>query len=139
MRGGTSELKSDSVIRLDVFQTGVTSVRWRERFTGTGQTVTVTGQINGRPYYYYRRICKHPAPPTPPPPTPPPHTHTHTPTVLRLFRFCCSLFFRTGQTKSQPARLTWLVECCFTATETVGLSGTGAQDGHLDFHPAPEL
>ena len=33
----------------------------------------------------------------------------------------------------------WLVECCFTSTETVGLLGTGAQDGHLDFHRAPEL
>ena len=33
----------------------------------------------------------------------------------------------------------WLVECCFASTETVGLLGTGAQDGHLDFHIAPEL
>ena len=33
----------------------------------------------------------------------------------------------------------WLVECCFTSTETVGLLGTGAQDGHLDFHTAPGL
>ena len=32
-----------------------------------------------------------------------------------------------------------LVECCFTSTETIGLLGTGAQDGHLDFHTAPEL
>ena len=32
----------------------------------------------------------------------------------------------------------WLVQCCFTSTETVGLSGTRAQDGHLDFHTAPE-
>ena len=32
-----------------------------------------------------------------------------------------------------------LVECCFTSTETVGLLGTGAQDGHLDFHTAPKL
>ena len=32
-----------------------------------------------------------------------------------------------------------LVECCFTSTETVGLLGTGAQDGRLDFHTAPEL
>ena len=32
-----------------------------------------------------------------------------------------------------------LVECCPTSTETVGLLGTGAQDGHLDFHTAPEL
>ena len=28
---------------------------------------------------------------------------------------------------------------CFTSTETVGLLRTGAQDGHLDFHTAPEL
>ena len=33
----------------------------------------------------------------------------------------------------------WLVECCFTSTETVGLLGTGAQDGHLNFHTAPKL
>ena len=33
----------------------------------------------------------------------------------------------------------WLVECCFTSTETVGLLGTRAQDVHLDFHTAPEL
>ena len=32
-----------------------------------------------------------------------------------------------------------MVECCFTSTETVGLLGTGAQDGHLNFHTAPEL
>ena len=31
------------------------------------------------------------------------------------------------------------LKCCFTSTETVGLSGTGAQDSHLDFHTAPEL
>ena len=30
-------------------------------------------------------------------------------------------------------------ECCFTSTETAGLLGTGAQDGHLNFHTAPEL
>ena len=33
----------------------------------------------------------------------------------------------------------WLVECCFTSTETIGLLGTGAQIGHLDFHTAPDL
>ena len=27
----------------------------------------------------------------------------------------------------------------FTSTETVGLLGSGAQDGHLDFHTTPEL
>ena len=31
------------------------------------------------------------------------------------------------------------VKCCLTFTETVGLLGTGAQDGHLDFHTALEL
>ena len=29
--------------------------------------------------------------------------------------------------------------CCFTSTETVGLLGTEAQDGHLGFHTVPEL
>ena len=32
-----------------------------------------------------------------------------------------------------------MVKCCFTSTETVGLYGMGAQDGHLDFHTASEL
>ena len=34
--------------------------------------------------------------------------------------------------------LSW-AERCFTSTETVGLLGTGAQDGHFDFHTVPEL
>ena len=29
--------------------------------------------------------------------------------------------------------------CCFMFTETIGLLGMGAQDGHLDFHTAPKL
>ena len=44
---------------------------------------------------------------------------------------------------ARPNRLTErtgrLVECCFTSAETVGLLGTGAQHGHLDFHTVPEL
>ena len=34
-----------------------------------------------------------------------------------------------------------MAECCFTSTETVdlGLLGTGAQVGHLNFHTTPEL
>ena len=32
----------------------------------------------------------------------------------------------------------WLKRC-FTSTETVGLLGTVAQDGHLDLHTVPEL
>ena len=37
------------------------------------------------------------------------------------------------------ASLGFLLECCFTSTETTCLLGTGAQDGHLDFHTAAEL
>ena len=37
------------------------------------------------------------------------------------------------------SRARWLVECCFTSTETVGPLGMGAQNGHLDFHTAPEF
>ena len=32
-----------------------------------------------------------------------------------------------------------LLKSCFTSTETVRLLGMGAQDGHLDFHTAPEF
>ena len=32
-----------------------------------------------------------------------------------------------------------MLRCCFTSTETVGLLGTGGQDGHLHFHTAPDL
>jgi len=32
-----------------------------------------------------------------------------------------------------------MAECCFTSIETIGLLGMGAQDGHLDFHTAPEI
>ena len=35
---------------------------------------------------------------------------------------------------TQDTMSVFLVECCFTSTETVDLLGTGAQDGHLDFH-----
>ena len=34
---------------------------------------------------------------------------------------------------------TLLVERSVTSTETVGVLGTGSQDGHPDFHTAPEL
>ena len=32
-----------------------------------------------------------------------------------------------------------VLKCCFMSTKTVGLLGTGAQDGYLDFHAASEL
>ena len=46
------------------------------------------------------------------------------------------------KTTSETAFTTYIIrlaEYCFTSTETVGLIGTGAQDGHLDFQSAPEL
>ena len=54
----------------------------------------------------------------------------------------CTLATSSVSNRCPPAFdtiATNLVECCFTSTETVGLLGTGAQDGHLDFHTAPEL
>ena len=46
-----------------------------------------------------------------------------------------SLRDRSTNRSNSPLMLRY----CFTATETVGLLGTGTQDGHLDFHTAPEL
>ena len=51
---------------------------------------------------------------------------------------------RDGSPGSAPrlSHSSWaliLLKCCFTATETVGLLGTEAQDVHLDCHTAPEL
>ena len=46
------------------------------------------------------------------------------------------------KTISETAFTTYIIrlaEYCFTSTETVGLIGTGAQDGHLNFQSAPEL
>ena len=54
--------------------------------------------------------------------------------------FNVSLLVRDKVTRQCPQTTTAeLAECCFTSTETIGLLGTGAQDGHLDFHAAPEL
>ena len=41
--------------------------------------------------------------------------------------------------KMEFTRVLLKLKCCFTSTETVGLLGMGAQDGHLDFHTAPEF
>ena len=38
-----------SVIAVDIFQTGVTSVKWRKLFRETGQTMTATGLIMAVP------------------------------------------------------------------------------------------
>ena len=45
----------------------------------------------------------------------------------------------TGNVEKQRDCSWWLVECCFTSTETVGLLGTGAHDVYLDLHTALEL
>ena len=50
---------------------------------------------------------------------------------------CGALVF--CQNLSQCSSVCLLLKCCFMSTETVGLSGTGVQDGHLDCHTAPEL
>ena len=42
-------------------------------------------------------------------------------------------------TEERKRRGVVVAEFCFTSTETVGLLGTGAQDGHLDFYTAPAL
>ena len=49
----------------------------------------------------------------------------------------CLMLFNNGE--NPKAYLKEMLKCCFTSTETVGLLGTGTQDGHLDFHTAPEL
>ena len=64
--------------------------------------------------------------------------------LLYVHRNC--RFIRDGSPGRPPrlSRSSWALcrlrlKCCFTSTETVCLLGTGAQDGHLDFHTAPEL
>ena len=47
-----------------------------------------------------------------------------------FFHWCSVMYPRWGF---------WNKLLDFTSTETVGVLGTGAQDGHLDFHTAPEL
>ena len=60
--------------------------------------------------------------------------------VLVNYQSCVNVLSTEAFPFSCFCHLCWLmVECCFTSTETVGLLGTGAQDGHLDFHTAPEL
>ena len=49
----------------------------------------------------------------------------------------CSLY--SQQKRAYSALHSLLLKCCFTSTETVGLLKTGAQDGRLDFHTAPEI
>ena len=53
------------------------------------------------------------------------------------FVFDCRLYSRNDVFIDVEVVL--LADCCFTSTETIGLLGTRAQDGHLDFHTAPEL
>ena len=45
----------------------------------------------------------------------------------------------TNRFSAAVGMMAWLVECCFTSTETVRLLGTGSQDGHLGIHTALEL
>ena len=72
---------------------------------------------------------------------PPSLSHTNTVQLIRRQLWSlCSTFGITNQARlSRSFLLLLLLKCSFTSTETVGLLGTGAQDGHLDFHTAPEL
>ena len=36
---------------LDIFEAGVTSIRWWKWFTETGEKIAETGQIHSHPYY----------------------------------------------------------------------------------------
>ena len=64
---------------------------------------------------------------------------------LRTLSVCVGGQHALGQSQQGLKRLSerqsrmLLLKCCFTSTETIGLLGTGSQDGHLDFHTAPEL
>ena len=54
-------------------------------------------------------------------------------------------YYRDGEPRTATSTSTQLlssvhVQCCFTSTETIRtVRERGAQDGHLDFHTAPEL
>ena len=50
---------SHSAIVLDLFQTGITFIRWQKWFTETGQKITVTGQIHGSLCQYRTHACMH--------------------------------------------------------------------------------
>ena len=51
-----------TVTALDIFQTSLTSLRWRRWCMETCHIITVTGQIHGHPYYYQSCTSKHPVP-----------------------------------------------------------------------------
>ena len=70
------------------------------------------------PHYLHTRLCIQAAPP---------------PIPVCLFVFACFVCVLPDH------NILPLVECCFTSTETVDVLGTGAQNGHLDLHTAPEV
>ena len=80
---------SSSMIMLDIFQTGVTSIWWRKWFMETSPIITVTGQIRGHPYYYKSCTSKHPTPFPQSLPKTHIYTHTHSPflAVLHFLSF----------------------------------------------------
>ena len=77
------------VIVLDIFKTGVTSMRWQKWFTETGQTIIVTGQTHTcmhthtLTYTHNACACAHT------------HTHTHTQNActLSFSVSLCVMFF----------------------------------------------
>ena len=67
-----------------------------------------------------------------------PNTHTHTHITVQALQLQSWVSGWAREKKFFSTNM-MMLKCCFTSTETVGSLGTGAQDGHLDFHTAPEL
>ena len=60
--------------------------------------------------------------------------NVRTPATISLRKSDSSYCSRVTDENSHVTTYTYaivLVECCFTSTETIGLLGTGAQDGHF--------
>ena len=60
----------------------------------------------------------------------------------RIINIDCSYYYTiiyNYMDEEDSSKISWLVECCFTSTETIGLLGMGSQDSHLNFHTVPEL
>ena len=87
------------VIALDIFQTGLTSIRWLKWFMETSQIIAVTGQRCMAVHTTTRTMPLNIQFPSPP------NTHTHTLTVLWFL-----LFFRVTNLVFMPRQPVWLCQ-----------------------------
>ena len=58
----TVDMWTCTVIMLDIFESGMTYIRWWKWFMETSWTITVISQIHGCPYHYQSFTSKHQAP-----------------------------------------------------------------------------